>query len=234
MRRTWLVAVLAVAVLVVGALVAAPVLARGGGPGPASQPAVQTRAGAPGWAGNQAGPGMGAAQGRMSAAQGRGMGAGPGVSCPALATTQSGTLTGAQKATLAAMAEDEKLAHDLYVAFAARYDPVVFDRIAAAETHHLAAVRTLLERYGLADPTAGKAAGTFASATDQATYDRLLKQGSDSQQAALQVGVTVEQDDIAALQRALDGLTAPDVRQVYTHLLSASRMHLTAFQAWQR
>jgi hypothetical protein len=45
--------------------------------------------------------------------------------------------------------------------------------------------------------------------------------------------VTVEQDAIAALQRALDGLTAPDVQQVYTHLLAASRMHLSAFQAWQ-
>ena len=132
------------------------------------------------------------------------------------------------------MAEEEKLAHDLYAAFAARYAAPVFDRIAAAETRHLAAVRSLLERYRVADPTAGKATGSFASATVQTTYGRLLKQGSASQQAALGVGVTVEQDDIAALQRARTGLSAPDVRQVYTHLLTASRRHLTAFQAWRR
>jgi hypothetical protein len=95
-------------------------------------------------------------------------------------------------------------------------------------------VRTLLERYAVADPTAGKAAGEFASATVQATYDRLLEQGSASRQAALGIGVTVEQDDIAELQQALDGLTAPDAQQVYTHLLAASRTHLAAFQAWQR
>lgn len=111
----------------------------------------------------------------------------------------------------------------------------MFDRIAAAETRHLAAVRTLLGRHRVADPTADKAAGSFASATVQATYDRLLQQGSASQRAALGVGGTVEQDDIAALQQARrGGLTAPDVRQVYSHLLTASRRHLTAFQAWQR
>ena len=51
------------------------------------------------------------------------------------------------------MAEEEKLAHDLYTAFAARYDVRVFQRIAAAETRHLTVVRTLLDRYdSLAKP----------------------------------------------------------------------------------
>jgi hypothetical protein len=172
----------------------------------------------------------------MGAGQAAGMGPGAGQypDCQGLAAAPSGTLTSTQKATLAAMAEEEKLAHDLYTAFAARYDAPVFDRIAAAETRHLAAVRTLLKRYGVADPTAGKATGSFASATIQTTHDRLLNQGSASQQAALGVGVTVERDDIAALQQARSGLTTPDVRQLYSHLLTASRRHLTAFQAWQR
>ncbi len=43
--------------------------------------------------------------------------------------------------------------------------------------------------------------------------------------------MNVEQDDIAALQQVLNGLTAPDLQQVYTHLLAASRMHLAAFQS---
>lgn len=44
--------------------------------------------------------------------------------------------------------------------------------------------------------------------------------------------MTVETDDIEQLRSALDGLTAPDVQRVYTHLLTASERHLTAFTAW--
>jgi len=147
-------------------------------------------------------------------------------------TAPSGTLSAAQKSTLAHMAEEEKLAHDLYTAFAARYDAPVFDRIAAAETRHLDAVRTLLDRYDVNDPTAGKAAGDFADATVQATYDRLLKQGTGSVDGALRAGLTFETDDIAALTKARSGLDAPDVEQVYANLLAASRMHQAAFDHW--
>ncbi|MEU9276272.1 DUF2202 domain-containing protein [Streptomyces sp. NPDC048342] len=148
------------------------------------------------------------------------------------ALASQGTLTAAQKATLASMAEEEKLAHDLYTAFAARYDVRVFERIAAAETTHLTAVRTLLDRYDITDPTAGKPAGEFTDPAVQATYDRLLKQGEDSMSGALKAGRTVETDDIAALTKALSGLTAPDARQVYTNLLAASQRHQTAFEHW--
>ena len=64
----------------------------------------------------------------------------------------------------------------------------------------------------------------------QATYDRLLAQGQVNEAAALQVGQTVEQTDIADLTAAQEGLTAADVRQVYEHLLVASQHHLAAFQ----
>ncbi|MDN3027124.1 DUF2202 domain-containing protein [Streptomyces sp. S.PB5] len=148
------------------------------------------------------------------------------------ALAAQGTLTAAQKTTLADMAEEEKLAHDLYTAFAARYDVHVFERIAAAETSHLSAVRTLLDRYDVTDPTAGKPAGEFTDPAVQATYDRLLKQGEDSLSGALKAGRTVETEDIAALKKALSGLTAPDTRQVYTNLLAASERHLAAFEHW--
>ncbi|MEV0743278.1 DUF2202 domain-containing protein [Streptomyces sp. NPDC050549] len=150
----------------------------------------------------------------------------------AATTAPSGTLSAAQKTTLAHMAEEEKLAHDLYTAFAARYDAPVFDRIAAAETRHLDAVRTLLDRYDVNDPTADKAAGDFTDTTVQATYDRLLKQGTGSVDGALRAGLTFETDDIAALTQARSGLDAPDVEQVYANLLAASRMHQAAFGHW--
>ena len=84
-------------------------------------------------------------------------GAGSGVGCDQ-AQSPAGTLTSEQKATLASIAEQEKLSRDLYTAFAARYHIPVFTRIAAAETSHLDAIRTALAAYGVADPTAGKAA----------------------------------------------------------------------------
>ncbi|GAA0247368.1 hypothetical protein GCM10010492_53790 [Saccharothrix mutabilis subsp. mutabilis] len=141
----------------------------------------------------------------------------------------SGTLTEAQRTALAANAEEEKLAHDLYTEFANRYDLRVFDRIAASETAHLQAVRTLLSRYGIADPTADQAPGHFATPAVQATYDRLLAEGSAGQDAALEAGRTVETADIALLRESLDDLTAPDVQRVYDGLLTASQHHLAAF-----
>jgi hypothetical protein len=179
------------------------------------------------------GRGMGAGYG-MGAGQGIGAGHGGGA-CMGLGlgvTAQQGTLTAAQKATLASMAQEEKLSHDLYTAFAARYDAVVFDHIAAAETQHLTAVRTLLQHYGVTDPTANQPAGAFTDPAVQATYDKLLAQGNAGVTAALGVGQQVERDTIAALTAARKGLTAPDATQVYTSLLAASQHHLTAFTHW--
>ena len=170
--------------------------------------------------GSGSAPGMG---------YGRGNGGGPGAGMMAQDAVAQGTLTADQKTTLATMADEEKMAHDLYVALAARYpDLTQFARVAASETRHLTAVRSMLERYGIADPTAGKAPGEFATASIQSHYDTLLA-GATSPTAALAAGVTVEKTDIADLAAARSGLTAPDVLNLYTHLSTASQHHLTAF-----
>jgi len=207
-----------------GVAVAAPALA---GVGPfANQPVAAATPG-PGWSGGSMGSGYG-----MGGSGMMGAGARDGTCLDPSITAVKGTLTGQQKTTLAAMAQEEKLAHDLYTAFAGKYDAVVFDRIAASETRHLSAVQTLLARYGVADPTAGKPAGQFSDPVVQATYDKLLAQGQAGQAAALQAAATVEQTDVADLTAALNGLSAPDVTQVYTQLRTASQHHLAAFQNW--
>jgi hypothetical protein len=213
-----------------GLAVAAPAVA---GAGLFGGPPAGASAGH-GW-GDGTGMGMngsGVNRGGNGPGTGSGMGSGArdGACLDAANLPEKGTLTEAQKGTLAAMAQEEKLAHDLYAAFAAKYDAVVFYRIADSETRHLTVVRTLLDRYGLADPTSGQAAGQFSDPAVQATYDRLLAQGQTSEAAALQVGQTVEQTDIDDLRAAQEGLTAADVRQVYERLLAASQHHLTAFQ----
>ena len=203
MRTITKVATAGVGMLTVGVLIAGPALAAGPGDG--------------------YGPGSG---GRTTSQNG-GYGPGDG-GC--LLDTPSGTLTAAQRSTLQANAQEEKLAHDLYTEFAARYDDPVFDRIAASETRHLEAFRGLLARYDITDPTAGLAAGSFSDPTVTATYDRLLAEGLTGEPAALGVGRTVETTDIADLRAAAQGLTAPDVQQVYQQLLNASQQHLAAFE----
>jgi hypothetical protein len=208
--RTLITTIAAGGILSVGALVAIPAFASG--------PPTGTGPGRDAGSGVMVQGGMG--QGGMN----RDGGCLTGVADP------SGTLTEAQRTTLAANAEEEKLAHDLYTEFAGRNDAAVFDRIARAETAHLDAVRSLMTRYGVTDPTAGQAQGHFTTPAVQATYDKLLAQGTSSEAAALEAGRTVETTDIADLRKSLDGLTAPDVQRIYQHLLMASQHHLTAFE----
>ncbi|MCX6432238.1 MAG: DUF2202 domain-containing protein, partial [Actinobacteria bacterium] len=165
--------------------------------------------------------------------QGRGMGSGSGMgmgmSTGTHITAASGTLTAAQKVDLLYMVEEEKLAHDVYAALAIKYPAdVQFSKIVRAEAQHQAAVRTLLVRYGLTDPTAGLATGEFATASFQALYGDLLADATNSV-TALGVGIAIEKLDIADLRDAKATVTAPDVVQVYTNLLAGSERHLVAF-----
>lgn len=174
-------------------------------------------------------PGYGMARGQ---AQPQGIGrsaVSPGMGRGGAAAVPSGTLTSAQQSALAAMADEEKLALDLYTVLATTYPAdVQFARIARSEAMHLSAVRTLLARYGIADPTAGLSAGQFSSSRTQSLYTSLLASATSSA-SALAAGVAVEKDDIAALNSAKAGVTAPDVLAVYGQLLSGSQRHLAAF-----
>ncbi|MDP1878346.1 MAG: DUF2202 domain-containing protein [Actinomycetota bacterium] len=173
----------------------------------------------------QGGMGQGG-MGQNGTGQG-GMGQGAGTA--GWVAAPSGTLTASQRTEVAAMAEEEKLAHDLYVALAAKFPTAYqFSRVARAETAHLNAVRVLMTRYGITDPTAGRAEGDFASSTFQAMYDSLLASATTTA-SALAAGIAVEKADIADLTTALSTVTAPDVVQVYTNLRTASQHHLAAF-----
>jgi hypothetical protein len=174
--------------------------------------------------GNGRGPGQGPGNG-----MGYGMGNGMGQRGQGLAALPTGTLTDAQKTQLAAMAEEEKLAHDVYATLGTTYPDVwQFSHIVNAETMHLNAVRMLLTRYGVNDPTSGTSVGDFTGSRFQTLYNELVA-GATTGAKALDAGVTVEKTDIVDLTSALSGLTAPDVTQVYTNLRAASQRHLAAF-----
>lgn len=127
------------------------------------------------------------------------------------------------------MREEEKLAHDVYVTFYRQYGLAIFNNIANSEARHMAAVKTLLDRYGLADPAAGNGVGVFENAELQALYNQLIAQGRQSLGAALKAGGAIEEIDILDLKERLATTTQADIRQVYTSLLNGSYNHLRAF-----
>lgn len=147
----------------------------------------------------------------------------------ALAAPASAAAPADTQQMLEAMVAEEKLAHDVYVTLGDLYDARQFDRIAAAETRHAEAVRTVMDRYGVADPTAGDAVGEFDDAAVQALYDSFVARGSTSLAAAAQVGIDIEQLDIADLEKAIAGNPAADITAVLEALKAGSENHLAAF-----
>ena len=132
-----------------------------------------------------------------------------------------------EAAMLRWLREEEKLAHDVYVSLQGR--SMVFTNIAASEQSHTEAVRTLLDRYGIADPSAGRAAASFADPALQALYDTLAARGGTSNVAALQVGAEVEELDIADIREMRGVATHADVRATLDSLERGSRNHLRSF-----
>jgi len=130
---------------------------------------------------------------------------------------------------LAFMRQEEKLAHDLYVALDDLYGLPVFSNIARSESMHMQAMLTLLEAYGLPDPAAGKQPGEFSDPTLQALYDNLLARAKQSPVEALRAAALVEETDILDLQERLAQSDTPDITRAYHNLLQASGKHLRAF-----
>jgi hypothetical protein len=70
-------------------------------------------------------------------------------------------LSNAEVEVLLYMREEEKLAHDVCVALYEQWGLPIFRNISRSEQTHKDAVKTLVERYGLPDLTAGRDAGVF-------------------------------------------------------------------------
>jgi hypothetical protein len=141
------------------------------------------------------------------------------------------TIDDALAEQLTYLVEEEKLAGDVYELARSRYGARVFGNIARAEDNHADAVRVLLARYSVADPTVDAAAGEFTDPELQSLYDSLAAQVRSSWSEAVAAGILIEQTDIADLEELLAGDDLPsDVREVTEHLLSGSQRHLAAFQ----
>ncbi len=126
------------------------------------------------------------------------------------------------------MAEEEKLAMDVYDALGELWGSRIFTQISSSEATHQDRVLELLDAAGLDDPRTG-VAGTFTDDELQALYDDLIALGSTSPTAAFEVGVMIEERDIADLAQAITLTDDPTVITVLESLLAASQNHLAAF-----
>jgi hypothetical protein len=150
-----------------------------------------------------------------------------GLSATALA---QGVLTPAEEAGLLQMREEEKLARDVYLKMYALYGKTIFSNIIESEQRHMDAVKGLLDRYDLEDPAANNDPGVFTDQNIQGLYDKLCAKGILSLKDALEVGVIIEELDIADLGELLEQTNKRDIKRVYGNLLEGSSNHLAAFK----
>jgi hypothetical protein len=123
--------------------------------------------------------------------------------------------------------EEEKLAHDVYVALHDQWQLTVFDNISRAETQHTQAIALLLDRYGVDDPAAGLEVGVFSNPELQQLYEELVERGSRSMVEALEVGAYIEEMDILDLRARETAVT--EIQETYDRLERGSQNHLRAF-----
>ena len=125
--------------------------------------------------------------------------------------------------------EEEKLAHDVYGVLYDAWGSKVFGNILESETTHQTRVAGLLDSFGVQDPRSSEV-GVFTDPELQDLYDQLIAKGLTSAQDAFEVGVLIEEKDIADIQTQLDQTSDPDVVQVLESLLKGSQNHLAAFE----
>jgi hypothetical protein len=119
----------------------------------------------------------------------------------ALAGQPFGDLTTQEKEGLLFIAEEEKMAGDVYLVLNEKWNQLVFDNIGRAERTHEAAVKTFLTRYSQPDSTKG--AGEFSNETLQWLYDDLVSRGNASIKDVLQMGAAIEETDILDLEERM-------------------------------
>jgi hypothetical protein len=117
----------------------------------------------------------------------------------------------------------------VYVELYAKWGLSVFANIVGSEQQHTDAIASLLDKYGLYDPAAGKGIGEFEDAQLQELYIGLVEQGAMSEVEALKTGALIEDLDIVDLAECMSHTERLDILRVYQNLQDGSENHLRAF-----
>ena len=147
----------------------------------------------------------------------------------AIAALPAETLSSAETANLLRLREEEKLARDVYARLVEVWQTRSFENITRSEQAHMSFVKTLLDRYGLADPAANDGRGLFTSSEFAMLYSDLTAKGSLSYLDALAVGLLIEELDIKDLKAALASMDNQDGRILLLNLEKGSRNHFRAY-----
>ncbi len=153
----------------------------------------------------------------------------PGSSESNASAPESALVTPTLEQNLAFIIEEEKLAFDVYTVLGDMWGSRTMQNIVSSETSHQSQVAALLVAYGFADPRSSEI-GVFTDPELQTLYNTLIAQGSVSEQAAMEVGVLIEETDIADLDAMMATISEQDVLAVLGTLRSGSVNHLAAFQ----
>lgn len=154
-------------------------------------------------------------------------GSGPGVCLGIPVDTSPLVLDANAHAALLFQIDEERMARELYLAFAEKWGLQPFRNIPQAETRHEQIMRELAVRAGIAAPTS--VAGRFDSAEVQQRYDALLALGLESADSALRVGAFVEEQDISDLKALIATTDNEALKNAAMALKTGSGQHLRAF-----
>lgn len=139
-------------------------------------------------------------------------------------------LTDAEAENIRYMRQEEKLARDVYLTLYEQWDAAIFANISESEQRHMDAIKRLITIYGLEDPIVDDTVGQFTDPIFTVLFEQFVADGSVSLLDALNVGVAIEEQDIADLNAALEETTMRNVRRVFQNLLRGSTRHLAAFE----
>jgi hypothetical protein len=136
----------------------------------------------------------------------------------------------ALKTSLKYMVEEEKLARDVYTVLAKTAAYPKFRNIANAEQFHMDQLSIVLENYGIWNPTLNRKPGVFFNKELSALYKTLITKGQLSALDAIEVGIIIEEKDIADLTAMEALITQEDIQFVVNYLKAGSQNHLAAFK----
>ncbi len=140
-------------------------------------------------------------------------------------------LTSAEEDGIMLMREEEKLARDVYIVLFETWHIETFDNISSSEEQHMSAVGKIIERYDLEDPIVNDEVGVFTDAHLQGLYEDLIEKGMRTVEDALEVGIMIEELDIADLEALMSEDLPDDIQRTYSRLLRGSERHLDSFES---
>lgn len=146
-------------------------------------------------------------------------------------TSEKIVVTDADVSSLLFMIEEEKMARDVYDELFEHTGLIQFDKISDSEQTHYETLLKTAAKLGIDTSSLSMEEGVFTNTEIQDLYNQLVLSGSVSTEAAVEVGILIEQTDIADLQVAIDTAEIGLLGGVYNNLLDASYNHLNAFES---